>query len=236
MGFLASQISLFPIGWDATGVTPNVLDHLLFAPLQTVAFPLADNIWWLSQLWFSLVCAHIYGHTLSENPYSGWMAGATLILCDSLIREMNWGHAPQTMWWAPLCTLICLEKMDTNEGTKMVHRKWDHTRYIRMVLPLLYAVYRTDLSSNMGEENTPCDCVGIHWNHHGFWQPLLAVLSYSRNDEYSDASSHQRTNPHHDTFGHLSSFWTGKPGDISNQISMIWMIVVCIGGYRLWRG
>ena len=30
-----------------------------------------------------------------------------------------------------------------------------------MVLPLLYAVYRTDLSSNMDEENPTCDCVGL---------------------------------------------------------------------------
>ena len=83
----------------------------------------------------------------------------------------------------------------------MVHWKWDHTRPIRVVLPLLYTVYRTDLSSNMGEENTPCDCVGIHWNHHRFREHFLAVRPDPRNDEYSDATSHQRSNPHHDTFG-----------------------------------
>ena len=85
--FWHPESHFFPIGWDATSVTPNVLDHLLFAPLQTVAFPLADNIWWLSQLWLSLICAHVYGQTLSENRYSGWMAGSTLILSDSLIEK-----------------------------------------------------------------------------------------------------------------------------------------------------
>ena len=52
----------------------NVLDHLLFAPLQTVAFPLADNIWWLSQLWLSLICARLWTDPIRKSllRMDGW--------------------------------------------------------------------------------------------------------------------------------------------------------------------
>ena len=111
----------------------------------------------------------------------------------------------------------------------MVHRKWNLTRYIRMVLPLLYAVYRTDLF-NMDEENPTYDCVGTHWNHYGFWQPLL-LYSYSRNAEYPDASlstdkPSPRYIPPHPHFGLVSRVTLAiNPHDLDDS-GLYWRLSV----------
>ena len=88
MGFFGIPMPIFP---QLDGLRP-VLRQIFWTtycfPFLIVAFPLADNMWWLSHLWLSVVCAHLYGGTLSTNRFAGWMAGATLILCDSLIREV----------------------------------------------------------------------------------------------------------------------------------------------------
>ena len=76
------------------------------------------------------------------------MGGATLFLCDSLIRELNWGHAPQAMWWAPLCTFMALERWRQTDE-KMVHQSGVLTWDIGLVLPVFHALYRIDIATHV---------------------------------------------------------------------------------------
>ena len=233
--FWYPESHFFPVGWNATSVTPNILDHLLFAPLRGLAFPLADNIWWLSQLWLSIVCAHIYGRTLSHHQYAGWTGGFTLILCDSLLRELNWGHAPQAMWWAPLCTLTLLERWgQTNErrwliasGIALGISGWCYLYFMPFIALISLSVWSKRAKT------------GLLWGFIG----IITVSGnlfwlYSQTPEMMTIPSpplingQTLTDLHSATF---DAFLTGKPVDISNQISIIWMMVVCIGGYRLWK-
>ena len=232
--FWHPEAHFFPIGWNATSVTPNVLDHLLFAPLLSLTFPLADNLWWLSQLWISLVCAHVYGATLSDHPHSGWMGGVTLLLCDSLIREMAWGHAPQAMWWAPLCTLIALERwQQTNErrwligsGIALGVSGWCYLYFMPFIALISLPIWFKQIQSAFiwGLIGVLTVSGNLFWLY-AHTPEMLAVPTPPPIDGKSLTTIHSAT---------VSSFWHGSPVDISNQISVIWMMVVCAGGYRLW--
>mgnify|MGYP001446575206 CR=1 FL=1 len=232
--FWHPESHFFPIGWDATKVTPNIFDHLLFVPLLHLPFPMADNLWWLSQLWVSLVCAHMYGHCLSENQSSGWMGGVTLIVCDSLLRELNWGHAPQAMWWAPLCTLIALERWQQTHDRRWMFGSgialgvsgWCYLYFMPFIGLITIPIWFKKMRS------------AILWG-------LIGIITlsgnliwlYAHTSEMLNVPTPPLINGQTLTTIHsatVDSFWSGTPIDISNQISIIWMMAVCIGGYRLW--
>ena len=224
----------FPVGWSAYSVTPNILDHLLFVPFLSFPFPLADNLWWLSHLWLSVVCAHLYGGTVSTNRFAGWMGGATLFLCDSLIRELNWGHAPQAMWWAPLCTFMALERWrQTDEkrwliqsGVLLGISGWCYLYFMPFIglisLPTWHKRWRDSMT----------------WGLVGLLTVSVNLLwLYTQSPEMISIppppliNGQTLTTIHSATF---STFFSGIPVDISNQVSIIWMLVAFAGAYSLW--
>lgn len=100
----------FPVGIDPFALTPNVLDHLTALPLvATLAFPLADTLWWWGVLLANGLAAHILGHRLGGDHRAGALAGVAFLTADALLREANLHHAPQAMLaWAPLLLALLL--------------------------------------------------------------------------------------------------------------------------------
>ena len=73
MGFFGIPMPIFPVGWSAYSVTPNVLDHLLFVPFNRFRFL------WQTTYGGSVTCGSLlYVHTFTEERYQKsfcWMDG-----------------------------------------------------------------------------------------------------------------------------------------------------------------
>ena len=91
-------------------LTPNILDHIAFWPFQqTLSFPLSINLWWIGVLWLNAMCAHWMIVQQSDRHDTAWLAGIICLVGEPILREINWGHAPQSMcfpiflslgyWW-----------------------------------------------------------------------------------------------------------------------------------------
>lgn len=94
----------FPEGYPALGLAPNLLDHLLAAPLVALLpFPLADNLWWLLVIWLNGLAGHRLGRVAGGSEAAGWLGGVAWMWSEPLLREANLHHAPQALsLWAPL--------------------------------------------------------------------------------------------------------------------------------------
>ena len=234
--FWNSDAHFFPVGWNAIQVTPNFIDHLLFLPLLNLPFPLADNLWWILNLWLSMLAAHTFGRSLQPTSHAaGWLAGMSLLCGDTIFRDMNWGHAPQIMWWAPLLCLTYLSKWHSDRKQKWL--LWSgcwlgiagscyfyFMPFILLVtIPLWMAYKRT----------------GLQWIGIGIvvLSPNLWML-YTFSSEMVPTpkppliSGQSLTDIHSAT---LNTLWTGVPIDISNIWSIIWICAVIWGGYTIRR-
>ena len=233
--FWHPESHFFPAGWSASSVTPNLLDHILFTPLLYLPFPIGDNLWWLGNLWLSCLSAHRYGQTLSNNPNSGWMTGTALVLCDTLIREANWGHSPQAMWWAPVCCLLMLEKWRQQpesrwwmgSGLMLGVSGWCYFYFIPLVVLITLPIWYRNLQTFVG------------WSGVG----LLTISGnlgwlYTQSPEMIKTPAPPLIDGQSLTALHsanATSFWSGTPTDISNQISAVVMIMALFGVNKLWR-
>ncbi len=231
-----------PLGWDAMRVTPNFLDHLFFYPLLSLPFPLADNIWWLSQLWLSMLLADAFGRQLApQSPPAGWLSGFTLLCVDTIVRDINWGHSPQVMWWAPLGTLLFLIKWCNTSrqrdllvsGLLLAISGWCYFFFVPflflMTLPLWWA---------QGQSNRQAFPSFLQWSVVGllFLAPNIWFL-YTHSTQMTAIPTPPLVNGQTLTDIHSATFKTllsGTPIDISNLFSIIWCIVVGWGGYHAW--
>ena len=85
----------WPIGYDWSLLMPNRLDHISFLPFSLLPFPLADNLWW-----FTIITCHITSHRLGRyigrTELSGWSTMIFWLFSESILREANLHHAPQS--------------------------------------------------------------------------------------------------------------------------------------------
>lgn len=96
----------YPDGFNFWRLTPNILDHISFWPLQqTVSFPLNLNLWWIGILWLNAVSAHWMIRQGLGKHNTAWLVGVVYLLGEPMLREVNWGHAPQSMWFPALLSL-----------------------------------------------------------------------------------------------------------------------------------
>ena len=65
----------------------------------------------------------------------------------------------------------------------------------------------------------------------------MALYTKSRDDQYSTSTTYQRTNSNNHTFSDvLDIHFSGIPVDISNQVSIIWMLVAFAVGILVVEG
>ena len=227
----------FPVGWDAVQVTPNFIDHLLFRPLLMLPFPLADNLWWLLNLLLSMIAAHAFGLRINtDSNTSGWLAGFSLLCGDTILRDLNWGHAPQIMWWAPLFCLTYLSKWKSEQQRKwlLLSGIWlgvsgfCYFYFVPFVLLITIPFWIEHSTKN-----------GLQWFGTAFVTliPNLFAL-YILSSEMIPTptppliSGMSLTDIHSAT---LETLWTGTPIDISNLWSLIWIGAVTWGGFNIRR-
>ena len=106
-----SNAIFYPTGYPVLQLTPNLLDHLLGAPLAwTLPFPLSDSVWWLLVLMADGLAAHRLGRRLGNSEGAGWLATVAFLLSEPIAREANLHHAPQALvFWAPLLVITLLD-------------------------------------------------------------------------------------------------------------------------------
>ncbi len=229
--FWHSEAHFAPTGWNALQVAPNILDHLLFGPFINLPFPLADNLWWGCNLWLSLIAGHRLGKSIApENPWAGWVAGCSLLCGDSLLREINWGHAPQAMWWAPLLAVHYTldwknsptDKALTLSGIWLGISGWCYFFFVPFVLlttlPLWWKHPVKLLQSLLVATIllAPNLYLLLNYSFEMTETPTPPLI-----DGLSLSEIHSAT---------LRNWWTGLPNDISNLYSMVWLITIAIGG------
>ena len=74
---------------------PNRLDHLTFLPFSTLPFPIADNLWWFVLVFLQALTSHRLGRYIGQSEWSGTTM-IFWIFSESLLREFNLHHAPQS--------------------------------------------------------------------------------------------------------------------------------------------
>lgn len=94
----------FPVGYPALWLMPNVVDHLLGAPLAALLpFPLSDNVFWLAVLTGNGLAGHRLGQQLGGDHRAGLLVGVAWAVAEPTLREVNLHHAPQSIaWFGPL--------------------------------------------------------------------------------------------------------------------------------------
>ena len=94
----------FPVGYPVFGLTPNLLDHALGAPLDwLLPFPWSDNCWWIGALTLGGLAAHRLGREAGGSEGAGLLVGVALMTSEATAREVNLHHAPQSLiFWGPL--------------------------------------------------------------------------------------------------------------------------------------
>ncbi len=117
--FFHSDSYFFPHEFNAYQLIPNFVDHLSALPFTLLLpFPLADNVWWISILWLNGMSAHWMGNVLGNSTRSGWICGTTILFSEYFLREINWGHAPQIMWFPALFCLTFLVRWHRENDPK----------------------------------------------------------------------------------------------------------------------
>ena len=111
----------FPIGYPILLLMPNLLDHLMAAPLVwLLPFPVADNLWWMVVMMLHGWAAHRLGRRAGGSEGAGWLCGLAFMISEPLLREANLHHSPQALvFWAPLYLEAIL---DLREGRGEVRR------------------------------------------------------------------------------------------------------------------
>ena len=99
---------LCPIVW-------TIYHFFLFSLLP---FPLADNLWW-----FTIITCHITSHRLGRyigrTELSGWSTMIFWLFSESILREANLHHAPQSsLFLLPLLLEFCLRLQSEDEKIK----------------------------------------------------------------------------------------------------------------------
>lgn len=96
----------YPEGYDFWRLTPNVVDHLTFWPLQQILpFPLNLNLWWVGVIWLGVLSIHWMILQRDGKHDTAWLAGVLYLMGEPLLREVNWGHAPQSLWFPAFLSL-----------------------------------------------------------------------------------------------------------------------------------
>ncbi len=222
-----------PTRWSALQVTPNILDHLMFGLFIDLPFPLADNLWWCCNLWLSLIAGHILGQSIApENPWAGWIAGCSLLCGDSLLREINWGHAPQAMWWGPLIAIqyaLQLRRSPTFRslmlsGLWLGISGWCYFFFVPFVilstLPLWWKHPTKLIQSLLISTIVLAPNIYLLLTYSA---EMIATPEPPLIDGLSLSTIHSTT---------LQSWWNGTPVDISNLHSIVWLIAAAIGGWQ----
>ncbi len=112
---LTSMAAYWPAGFQPLSLTPNLLDHLLAAPLVLLLpFPLADNLWWLLALTLNGLAGHHLGRRLGGTHGAGALVGVAWATAECVLREANLHHAPQAL--APFAPLYLAALLDVLEG------------------------------------------------------------------------------------------------------------------------
>ncbi|MBN1336299.1 MAG: hypothetical protein JXB39_10085 [Deltaproteobacteria bacterium] len=109
-----SMAAYWPAGFEPLSLAPNLLDHLLAAPLVLLLpFPLADNLWWILVLAANGLAGHHLGRRLGGGHGSGALVGVAWATAECVLREANLHHAPQALApFAPLYLAALLDALD----------------------------------------------------------------------------------------------------------------------------
>lgn len=114
-GTSRSTAAFYPVGFDLLALTPNVVDHLVAAPLvHLLPFPWSDNAWWLLVLVLNGLAGHALGRRLGGSDAAGLLGGLGWMLSEAALREANLHHAPQALLVFPPLFLVAL--VDALEG------------------------------------------------------------------------------------------------------------------------
>jgi len=120
-GDLTSMAAYWPAGFEPLALAPNLLDHLLAAPLVLfLPFPLADNLWWLLVLAANGLAGHHLGRRLGGGHGAGALAGVAWATAETVLREANLHHAPQAL--AAFAPLYLAALLDVLEREGPAHR------------------------------------------------------------------------------------------------------------------
>ena len=102
----------FPIGFNSNTLTPNFLDHLLFWCFQWLPFPFSHSLTVVCILTLNGIAGHFLGEALAykdqspqQSQLKGYWIGWNVLAMEALWREMNIGHMPQILLFAPIFSL-----------------------------------------------------------------------------------------------------------------------------------
>ncbi len=113
-GDLSSQAAFFPIGFNLVELAPNLVDHLSASVLvDSLPFPLCDNVWWLLVLAANGWAGHRLGRRIGGREGAGFLVGVAYACSEAILREANMQHAAQAFQpFAPLFLVALLDVLE----------------------------------------------------------------------------------------------------------------------------
>ncbi|MGC6507804.1 MAG: hypothetical protein ACON4U_05270 [Myxococcota bacterium] len=76
---------------------PNWLDHLTMMPFRVFPFPWSANLWWLCVWSSGGLMTHWVAQKMGASTQHAFLCGVSWLLSESILRELNLFHAPQSM-------------------------------------------------------------------------------------------------------------------------------------------
>lgn len=235
------SLRFYPTSFSAWSLTPNIVDHLTAYPfMQIFPFPLGDNLWWITMMYLNAISAHTLGKAISihvghnisatHSELHGFWVGCLVLASEPLLREINWGHAPQSMLFA--CLLSIRYALDNTHTENKFFPSWsiengqsNRSLYLSAIFAglagYIYAFFLVFLTISVAS---------LYWNK---WRSVctwmvVVLFSNSLNIAWMYTITReiiQRPNiPFFLIESHTQNwlwFWNSEPMDTSNQISVV---------------